>query len=238
MAHWPRGATCTSAPRGQCAMPLAVRSSEGLGLDSGLRLGVGEKEIWHCSAGGALDGTKLSPDVHSSYGRGRHAWSDRTVCTRPRADPGEPPAGGRAACRSRWRTLASSSKVARAFRRRLSSGLDARRPSEVRERGDPAARRPSERGGCSARLQGTAATAPEGELEAAKKRKDCSLGIRGLTFELRGERRRGAWPAGRMMYHTGRRAKCHAGASPLERRVRPHRVTLLDLDAACSASMR
>ena len=32
MAHWPRGATCTSAPRGQCAMPLAVRSSEGLGL--------------------------------------------------------------------------------------------------------------------------------------------------------------------------------------------------------------
>jgi hypothetical protein len=43
-----------------------------------------------------------------------------------------------------------------------------------------------------------------------------------LTFELRGERRHGAWPAGRMLYHTGRRAKCHAGASPLERRVRPH----------------
>lgn len=29
-----------------------------------------------------------------------------------------------------------------------------------------------------------------------------------------------------MMYHTGRRAKCHAGASPLERRVRPHLVAL------------
>ena len=31
MAPWPRGATCTTAPRGQGAMPLAVRSSEGLG---------------------------------------------------------------------------------------------------------------------------------------------------------------------------------------------------------------
>ncbi len=36
MARWPRGATCTSAPRGQCAMPVAVRSSEGLGLIRGL----------------------------------------------------------------------------------------------------------------------------------------------------------------------------------------------------------
>lgn len=32
MAHWPRNATCTSAFRGQGAMPLAVRSSEGLGV--------------------------------------------------------------------------------------------------------------------------------------------------------------------------------------------------------------
>jgi hypothetical protein len=32
MAPWPRGAICTSAPRGQGAMPLAVRSSEGLGV--------------------------------------------------------------------------------------------------------------------------------------------------------------------------------------------------------------
>ena len=31
-----------------------------------------------------------------------------------------------------------------------------------------------------------------------------------------------AWPAGRMMNHSGRRAKCHAGASRLERRVRQH----------------
>ena len=45
-----------------------------------------------------------------------------------------------------------------------------------------------------------------------------------LTFELRRERRCGAWPAGRMMNQTGKRAKCHAGASRLERRVRPHCV--------------
>ena len=32
MAPWPRGAACTTAPRGQGAMPLTVRSSEGLGL--------------------------------------------------------------------------------------------------------------------------------------------------------------------------------------------------------------
>src|SRR5690606_4928733 len=38
---------------------------------------------------------------------------------------------------------------------------------------------------------------------------------RRLTFELRRECRCGAWPAGWMMYHSGRRAKCHAGASRL-----------------------
>jgi len=43
-----------------------------------------------------------------------------------------------------------------------------------------------------------------------------------LTFELRGERRCGAWPARRMMDHNASRAKCHAGARPLERRVRAH----------------
>ncbi len=44
---------------------------------------------------------------------------------------------------------------------------------------------------------------------------------RRLTFELRRERWRGAWPARRMMDHSASRAKCHAGASRLERRVRP-----------------
>ncbi len=43
-----------------------------------------------------------------------------------------------------------------------------------------------------------------------------------LTFELRRERRDGAWPAGWMMNHSRRRAKCHVGASRLQRRVRPH----------------
>jgi hypothetical protein len=50
---------------------------------------------------------------------------------------------------------------------------------------------------------------------------------RRLTFELSRERRYGAWPAGRMMYHSGRRAKCHAGASRLQRRVRRRRVRSL-----------
>lgn len=43
-----------------------------------------------------------------------------------------------------------------------------------------------------------------------------------LTFELSRERRYGAWPAERMMNQSGKRAKRHAGASRLERRVRPH----------------
>ncbi len=48
-------------------------------------------------------------------------------------------------------------------------------------------------------------------------------GVCWLTFELRGRNRHGAWPAGRMMYHSGKRAKCHAGGGPwLERRVSQH----------------
>jgi hypothetical protein len=42
----------------------------------------------------------------------------------------------------------------------------------------------------------------------------------GLTFELSGPET--AWPARRMMTASVSRAKCHSGASPLERRVRPH----------------
>jgi hypothetical protein len=41
-----------------------------------------------------------------------------------------------------------------------------------------------------------------------------------LTFELSREHRCGAWPASRMMTASASRAKCHAGASRLERRVR------------------
>jgi hypothetical protein len=48
----------------------------------------------------------------------------------------------------------------------------------------------------------------------------------GLTFELSGECRHGAWPARRMMYHSASRAKCYAGASLLQRRVRPHSACL------------
>jgi len=44
----------------------------------------------------------------------------------------------------------------------------------------------------------------------------------GPTFELSGERRCGAWPARRKISQGVSRAKCHAGASPLERRVGPH----------------
>jgi hypothetical protein len=43
-----------------------------------------------------------------------------------------------------------------------------------------------------------------------------------LMFELSWERRYGAWPAKRMMNHTASRAKRHAGASRLERRVGRH----------------
>ena len=35
MAPWPRGATCTQAPRGEGGMPLGLRLSEGLGVASG-----------------------------------------------------------------------------------------------------------------------------------------------------------------------------------------------------------
>ena len=44
----------------------------------------------------------------------------------------------------------------------------------------------------------------------------------GLTFELSGHRRIGAWPAKRMMTLAGSRAKWQSGGGPLERRVRPH----------------
>ena len=44
----------------------------------------------------------------------------------------------------------------------------------------------------------------------------------GLTFELSGRHRIGAWPAKRMMTLAGSRAKCQAGGGPLERRVRAH----------------
>ena len=46
----------------------------------------------------------------------------------------------------------------------------------------------------------------------------------GLTFELSGPRRVGAWAARRMMTLDGSRPKCQAGGGPLERRVRPHRT--------------
>ena len=55
----------------------------------------------------------------------------------------------------------------------------------------------------------------------------------GLTLELSGRQRCGAWPAGCMMYHCGLRAKCHAGGSPLERLVR-HRLTVQRLRLDCS----
>ena len=45
-----------------------------------------------------------------------------------------------------------------------------------------------------------------------------------LTFELRGGRRDGAWPARRMMAPAGARAKRLAGGRPLQRRVRRHRL--------------
>ena len=44
----------------------------------------------------------------------------------------------------------------------------------------------------------------------------------GLTFELRGAPREGAWPAQRMMTLAGARAKRLAGVRPFERRVSRH----------------
>ena len=40
------------------------------------------------------------------------------------------------------------------------------------------------------------------------------------------------------MYHTGRRAKCHAGASRLQRRVRALRVEDLELLGAAPAELK
>jgi hypothetical protein len=44
----------------------------------------------------------------------------------------------------------------------------------------------------------------------------------GLTLELSGPQRHGAWPVRRMIDRGVARAKRHAVAGPLERRVRPH----------------
>jgi hypothetical protein len=44
----------------------------------------------------------------------------------------------------------------------------------------------------------------------------------GLTFELSGRHRQGAWAARRMICMTASRPKRLAGGGPLERRVRPH----------------
>ena len=48
--------------------------------------------------------------------------------------------------------------------------------------------------------------------------------IRGLTFELSGRHRQGAWAASPMISTTGSRPKRLAGGGPLERRVRRHRT--------------
>ena len=45
---------------------------------------------------------------------------------------------------------------------------------------------------------------------------------RGLTFELSGRRRVGAWAARRKITWEASRPKCQAGGGPLERRVRRH----------------
>ena len=71
------------------------------------------------------------------------------------------------------------------------------------------------------------------------KRMVCVLGARRcLTFELSGPHRIGAWPAGRMMNHSGKRAKCQAGGGPLERRVRPHLRLLLMPDGASGSRIQ
>jgi hypothetical protein len=46
----------------------------------------------------------------------------------------------------------------------------------------------------------------------------------GLTCELSGHRRCGAWPAWQMIDNTAARAKRHAVGAPLEREVRPQWV--------------
>ena len=55
----------------------------------------------------------------------------------------------------------------------------------------------------------------------------------GLTFEVSGSRRCGAWPAGRMMKHSGPRAKRHAVGSPLDRGVRHRLSGPVTVQAAC-----
>ena len=59
--------------------------------------------------------------------------------------------------------------------------------------------------------------------------------IRRLTFELSRPRRCGAWPARRMMTARAWRAKCHAGAGRLERRVRQHCLGRTELTRECAA---
>ena len=59
-----------------------------------------------------------------------------------------------------------------------------------------------------------------------------TAGLRCLTFEVSGRRRCGAWPAGRMMKHSGPRAKCHAVGSPLDRGVRHRHLAQVNGQAA------
>ena len=70
--------------------------------------------------------------------------------------------------------------------------------------------------------EGRGVVAREARMHLLRGRTE-TAGLRCLTFEVSGSRRCGAWPAGRMMKHSGPRAKCHAVGSPLDRGVR-HRT--------------
>ena len=69
-----------------------------------------------------------------------------------------------------------------------------------------------------------------GGLGHGREADECKvLRLCALTFELRRERRDGAWPARRMIRPSASRAKCHAGASRLQRRVRPRALDMNEL---------
>jgi hypothetical protein len=94
-------------------------------------------------------------------------------------------------------------------------------------------RRPVERTGCNlARMpeqkdllgadgqRARLAAVPSRPMAAQRRLRNTGFTRCCLTFELRGARRYGAWPARPMINSTASRAKCHAGARPFQRRVR------------------
>ncbi len=197
-------------PRGQAGLPVAVRSSEGLGSNAfGTSCRYGRSTELsgvrgRCCAASDRDATEPGAQ-RPPKGLG----NDAPALAVP---PTELPLGAGAPAlhenTTQRRTLAGADTEAEAEREAHQCGFG-------RERADHEDKAP-------ARLWvDWPQRCQDVHLVLVMLASTVSVPACCLTFELRRERRYGAWPAGRMMDHSGKRAKCYAGASRLQRRVRP-----------------